>query len=232
MAPNYGSPRIMLLLERGRLARTPLSDAGETPALQQQHDSRRTPNYSWDRIGILSHESRRMDSMKIIVIEAWGLHLGYLGCYGNDWVATPHLDRLAAEGVVFDWHYADVPVLDAARIAWRTGRHPFSPTAPVAGHLFELLRSQQMRVWETDFAAAADLRADFTAAADALLWAEVSLLPPWDLSDEQLAPYFEEFTDDEEAPEPILDPAPGELTDDRTFDSLQRTFAAAVTTFD
>src|SRR5204863_6643946 len=58
-------------------------------------------------------ETSTMDFMKIVVIEAIGLHLGYLGCYGNDWVATPNLDRVAAEGVVFDWHIADQPELIA-----------------------------------------------------------------------------------------------------------------------
>src|SRR5262245_52487496 len=45
--------------------------------------------------------------MNVLVIEASGLHLGYLGCYGNDWVVTPHLNQLAAEGVTFDLHIAD-----------------------------------------------------------------------------------------------------------------------------
>jgi hypothetical protein len=52
-----------------------------------------------------------MDFMKILVIEVAGLHLGYLGCYGNDWVATPNLDRIAVDGIVFDWHIADQPEL-------------------------------------------------------------------------------------------------------------------------
>jgi len=49
---------------------------------------------------------------RILVINAPGLHLGFLGCYGNDWVATPNLDRLAAEGVVFDQHHVTRPSYD------------------------------------------------------------------------------------------------------------------------
>ena len=69
--------------------------------------------------------------MKFLVIIAEGLHLGYLGCYGNEWVATPNLDRLAAEGVVFDQHFADHPSLEGACRAWRTGCYRFpSPDSP------------------------------------------------------------------------------------------------------
>src|SRR5215831_6747752 len=47
--------------------------------------------------------------MKVLVVNASALHLGYIGCYGNEWIETPNLDRLAAEGVVFDQHIADNP---------------------------------------------------------------------------------------------------------------------------
>jgi arylsulfatase A-like enzyme len=60
--------------------------------------------------------------MKAIVIEVPALHLGYLGCYGNDWIDTPNFDRLAAEGVVFDQHIADCP--GGVRSSW-CGRYDF-----------------------------------------------------------------------------------------------------------
>jgi arylsulfatase A-like enzyme len=63
--------------------------------------------------------------MKAIVIVAEGLPCGYLGCYGNEWIQTPNLDRLAAEGVVFDQHVADRPDPAGARHAWRTGCYRF-----------------------------------------------------------------------------------------------------------
>ena len=61
--------------------------------------------------------------MRVIVFTARGCPAGWLGAYGNEWVATPNLDRLAAEGVVFDRHIADCPDPDAARTAWLTGRY-------------------------------------------------------------------------------------------------------------
>jgi arylsulfatase A-like enzyme len=63
--------------------------------------------------------------MKAIVIVVHGWNVGWLGPYGNEWVLTPNLDCVAAEGVVFDQHIADVP--DPA-LAWRTlwsGRYSF-----------------------------------------------------------------------------------------------------------
>jgi len=63
--------------------------------------------------------------MKALVLILDSLPLGFLGCYGNDWIDTPALDRVAAEGVVFDRHYSDHPDSKAARRAWRTGRYAF-----------------------------------------------------------------------------------------------------------
>jgi arylsulfatase A-like enzyme len=47
-----------------------------------------------------------------------------LGCYGVDYVQSPHIDRLAAQGVVFDRHYVQVPTCGASRYAMLTGRSP------------------------------------------------------------------------------------------------------------
>jgi hypothetical protein len=67
--------------------------------------------------------------MKILVIAPAGLHLGYLGCYGNLWIDTGCLDALAAESAVFDQHISDCPCARGARRAWRTGRYDFSLSA-------------------------------------------------------------------------------------------------------
>lgn len=40
-------------------------------------------------------------AMNIVCIVVDRLHWGYLGCYGNTWIVTPALDRLASEGFVF-----------------------------------------------------------------------------------------------------------------------------------
>src|SRR5437588_5891554 len=61
-----------------------------------------------DKFGNLSHDGNTMNSMRILVLDVPALHLAYLGCYGNDWIATPNIDRLASESVVFDRHFFDV----------------------------------------------------------------------------------------------------------------------------
>lgn len=47
-----------------------------------------------------------------------------LGCYGNEWVTTPNIDRLAREGVVFDLAFSQSPVCTPSRGAFLTGRYP------------------------------------------------------------------------------------------------------------
>src|SRR5712692_10006725 len=71
--------------------------------------------------------------MKILALVASGLDAGHIGCYGNEWIETPTLDRLAARGIVFDQHYADHPDLVAARRVWESGRYSF-PSADEADH--------------------------------------------------------------------------------------------------
>jgi choline-sulfatase len=47
-----------------------------------------------------------------------------LGCYGNAAARTPHIDRLAADGVVFDAAYTNSPLCTPARVCMMTGQLP------------------------------------------------------------------------------------------------------------
>ncbi len=46
------------------------------------------------------------------------------GCYGDDLVQTPNLDRLAATGAVFDSAYCNSPICVPSRMSMLTGRFP------------------------------------------------------------------------------------------------------------
>jgi arylsulfatase A-like enzyme len=59
----------------------------------------------------------------IILILADDLGYGDLGCYGQQRIRTPHLDRMAAEGMRFTQHYAGSTVCAPSRCALMTGRH-------------------------------------------------------------------------------------------------------------
>lgn len=59
----------------------------------------------------------------IVFILADDLGYGDLGCYGATDVRTPHLDRLAREGVRLTDFYANGPVCTPTRAAFMTGRY-------------------------------------------------------------------------------------------------------------
>ncbi|WP_435010394.1 sulfatase family protein [Tundrisphaera lichenicola] len=66
--------------------------------------------------------------MNVIVVACNSFHLGFLGAYGNSWIETPHLDRLATEGVVFDQHFPENLTTLPTRRSWWTGRYGFPDT--------------------------------------------------------------------------------------------------------
>jgi arylsulfatase A-like enzyme len=60
----------------------------------------------------------------IVVILTDDLGINDLGCYGRREHRTPHLDRLAAEGMRFTAAYCAQPICSASRAAILTGKHP------------------------------------------------------------------------------------------------------------
>ena len=60
----------------------------------------------------------------IIFILADDLGWAELGCYGNRYNETPHLDRLAKRGLRFAHAYASAPVCSPYRAAFLTGQYP------------------------------------------------------------------------------------------------------------
>ena len=59
----------------------------------------------------------------LVFILADDLGWGELGCYGQEKIKTPNVDRLAKEGVRFTQHYTGAPVCAPARCVLLTGKH-------------------------------------------------------------------------------------------------------------
>ncbi|MCA9031442.1 MAG: sulfatase [Planctomycetaceae bacterium] len=55
-----------------------------------------------------------------ITIEDWGPDLS---CYGTKGIHTPHVDKLASEGIRYEWAFTTAPVCSASRSAMMTGFH-------------------------------------------------------------------------------------------------------------
>ena len=68
----------------------------------------------------------------IVLILADDLGYGELGSYGQTKIKTPHLDRLAMEGMRFTRSYTGAPVCAPARCVLMTGKH--LPTAQIRGN--------------------------------------------------------------------------------------------------
>ena len=134
-----------------------------------------------------------------------------LGPYGNEWVGTPHLDRLAAEGVVFDRHIADCPTLDAARRAWP------APTAT------------------TDLAGLADALDRLGNGPWSLRVESDRLNPPWRIPQDVFDAYSQDEDDEPDDPvAPWADPPEGwfDRDDLASWEYLHASVAAALTAFD
>src|SRR5213080_4886715 len=72
----------------------------------------------------------------IVVILADDLGWADLGCYGNRFNESPHIDRLAKQGVRFSDFYAAAPVCSPTRASILTGQYParLGMTAHIPGH--------------------------------------------------------------------------------------------------
>ncbi len=68
--------------------------------------------------------------MQAIIVTLDRLATTALGCYGNEWIETPHLDRLASEAVVFDSHFAEHAGA-ASGTSLGTGRFPHAASSPL-----------------------------------------------------------------------------------------------------
>ena len=68
----------------------------------------------------------------IIYVMVDDLGYGDLGCYGQQTITTPYIDKLAKEGMRFTDHYAGHTVCRPSRLVLLTGKH--SGNTPIHGN--------------------------------------------------------------------------------------------------
>ena len=84
-------------------------------------------------LGILASAQAAETRPNIVFIMADDLGYGHLGCYGQDKIRTPHIDRMAAEGTRFTQVYAGHCVCAPSRSVLMTGRHSGHSSVRVNG---------------------------------------------------------------------------------------------------
>ncbi|MHC4519252.1 MAG: sulfatase-like hydrolase/transferase, partial [Planctomycetota bacterium] len=88
--------------------------------------------------------AREREKPNIIYTLADDLGYGDLGCYGQERIKTPNLDKMAAEGMRFTQHYAGDTVCAPSRCALMTGKHTGHCT--VRGNVDVLMRPDEVTI--------------------------------------------------------------------------------------
>uniref|UniRef100_A0A3B5A2X4 Arylsulfatase D-like n=1 Tax=Stegastes partitus TaxID=144197 RepID=A0A3B5A2X4_9TELE len=76
-------------------------------------------NSDWSRVS--GEEVSNKPNFVLMMVDDLGI--GDVGCYGNDTIRTPNIDRLASEGVKLTQHIAAAPLCTPSRAAFMTGRY-------------------------------------------------------------------------------------------------------------
>ena len=73
--------------------------------------------------GIQAQQAQQPARPNILYIMCDDLGYADVGCYGQEYISTPNLDRMAREGMRFTQAYAGSPVSAPSRAAFMTGQH-------------------------------------------------------------------------------------------------------------
>ena len=74
------------------------------------------------------HAPPPFDHLLMISIDT--LRADFLGCYGHPYVQTPHIDRLAREGLLFEQHVSVAPETLPSHMSLMTGNYPRTHGTP------------------------------------------------------------------------------------------------------
>jgi arylsulfatase A-like enzyme len=67
-------------------------------------------------------QAEQLPNVLLILVDDLGIR--DLGCYGQQFIQTPHIDRLAGEGMVWKNAYSSCPVCSPTRASILTGKNP------------------------------------------------------------------------------------------------------------
>lgn len=73
--------------------------------------------------GMQAQQAQQPERPNILYIMCDDLGYADVGCYGQEYISTPHLDRMAREGMRFTQAYAGSPVSAPSRASFMTGQH-------------------------------------------------------------------------------------------------------------
>ena len=77
-------------------------------------------------LAAFSKDVAAADRPNILWLTCEDNNVNWVGCYGNPYADTPHIDALAAEGFQYMHAYANAPVCAPSRSTWITGIHAAS----------------------------------------------------------------------------------------------------------
>ncbi len=133
----------------------------------------------------------------ILIIMADQLSALALGCYQNDDVKSPHIDRLAAEGVTFDAAYSSSPLCTPARYAFMTGQNisacggfdnaAYMPaTMPTFAHYLRLMGYRSCLSGKMHFVGPDQLHGFEERVTTDIYPADFGWIPDWENADERI----------------------------------------------
>jgi choline-sulfatase len=133
----------------------------------------------------------------ILIVMADQLSALALGCYHNTDVKSPHIDRLAAEGVVFDAAYSSSPLCTPARYAFMTGQNisacagydnaAYMPaTMPTFAHYLRLMGYRSCLSGKMHFVGPDQFHGFEDRVTTDIYPADFGWIPDWENADERI----------------------------------------------
>ncbi|NKB76950.1 MAG: choline-sulfatase [Gammaproteobacteria bacterium] len=133
----------------------------------------------------------------ILIIMADQLTALALGCYGNDEVQSPNIDKLAKNGVTFESAYSSSPLCTPARYAFMTGQNTsnsggydnaaYMPsTMPTFAHYMRLMGYQTCLSGKMHFVGADQLHGFEERVTTDIYPADFGWIPDWTNADERI----------------------------------------------